>query len=102
VGDFRLLDSEGLLAFMRLTDRVEETVVVLANPSKREVCEVLALRDSRVMNRTALVQHVPSVPPGRIMVDAGLMHACLPARSWMVLSPEVQRGGGYSPYERAQ
>ena len=102
VGEFRLLDSERLLAFIRLTDRVEETVVVLANPSRLEVCEVLAMPDSRVMNRTALVQRVPSGQPRRVVVDAGLMHVCLPARSWMVLSPEVRRGDGYSPYERVQ
>ena len=102
VGDFRLLDSEQLLAFLRLTERVEETVVVLANPTGREVSEVLALRDSRVMNRGGLLQRDPSGKERRVTIDAGLLDARVPARSWMVLTPEVKRGSGYSPYLRVQ
>ena len=102
VGDFRLLDSERLMAFLRLTDRVEETMVVLANPSRREVSEVLALRDSRVMNRGGLTEHVPSGRGRRLTTDAGLLHARVPGRSCMVLSPEVRRGDNYSPYLRSE
>ncbi|GAB4324212.1 MAG: cyclomaltodextrinase [Candidatus Sumerlaeia bacterium] len=54
VGDFRLLDSERLLAFQRWTDRAAETVVVLANAESEPVTEVLAVRDSKLMNWTVL------------------------------------------------
>ena len=33
IGNFRLLESERVLAFERYTDRALETVVVLANPA---------------------------------------------------------------------
>ena len=102
VGDFRLLDSERLLAFMRLTERVEDTVIVLANPTNREVSEVLAMRDSRVMNRGGLTGLVPSGRAPRVTVDAGLINAVVPARGWMILAPEVQRDSGYSQYLRVQ
>ncbi|HBP22557.1 MAG TPA: hypothetical protein DEA08_32855, partial [Planctomycetes bacterium] len=39
IGDFVRLDSESLLAFARKTDRVSESVFVIANPSAETVRE---------------------------------------------------------------
>lgn len=56
VGDFRLLDTERTLAFMRLTARARETVLVIINPSPTEsVTELIPLRDSRLMDAAPLV-----------------------------------------------
>ena len=100
LGDFRLLDSEQLLAFMRVTHRVDQTVLVLVNPSGAPVAEVLAVRDSKIPNRAALLPLRPGGKVQPVTVDAGLIHVQLPARSWMLLVPQLPRGGGYDPYAR--
>lgn len=46
-GDFRRLHSSQLFAFLRRTDSVKDTVVVLANPTDQPVTEVIQLRESK-------------------------------------------------------
>ena len=100
VGQLRLLDSEQVLAYLRVTGRVEDTVLVLANPCPAEVHEVLALRDSRVMNRGTLRQLTDDDQPAEVVVNSGLIQVTVPARTCWVMAPVVRRGEGYSQYLR--
>jgi glycosidase len=50
LGDHRALDATRLFAFLRVTDRARETILVLANPSDEPVTEVIPIRDSRWMD----------------------------------------------------
>jgi len=50
VGNFRLVQASQLLAFERYTDRVQDTVVILFNPSKQAVTERLLVANSKLMN----------------------------------------------------
>jgi len=52
IGDFRALVSQKLLAFMRATERVMDTVIVLANPTSEPVMEMVTVPDDRILGYT--------------------------------------------------
>jgi len=87
------------LAFERYTDHVEDTVIVIINPTSLEVSESVMTANSSLMNWTTMTDLL-----GRneqtIFVQSSLMHLNVPARSFMVLKPDVQAKGGYTPYKR--
>ena len=99
VGNFRLVTAGKLLAFERYTDHVEDTVIVIINPTSLEVSESVMTANSSLMNWTTMTDLL-----GRneqtIFVQSSLMHLNVPARSFMVLKPDVQAKGGYTPYKR--
>ncbi|HBS27957.1 MAG TPA: hypothetical protein DEB06_00560 [Phycisphaerales bacterium] len=99
LGDWRVLDSDRLLAFLRRTERWSETVVVLANALDDPVRECVAVRDSKLMNYAPLVD---ALSGGKVVVNAGLIEVTVPARSVMLLRPPADEPGRYSPYERVR
>jgi glycosidase len=101
IGDFRRIDSTRLLAFERYTDRVDDAVIVLANPGKDTVEDVVLVPDSKLMNYGGLRDLLdPSVEPVRIM--SGLLKVSLPPGTVRVLAPETKAVDGYTPYKRVQ
>jgi glycosidase len=101
VGDFRAVTAEKLIAFERYTDRVRDSVVVLANPGDAEVRETVLVANSKLMNPFRMLDQLPTdAPPVRIL--SGLLDVEVPARSVRVLVPETELGGGYSSYKRVQ
>jgi glycosidase len=98
IGDFRLLDSERLLAFMRRTDRVAETVVVLVNPTALTVNDVVPLRESKLMNWQLLED---AFSDRQYRIDCGTLNAEVPGRTVCVLRPVIP-ASGYNPYKRVQ
>ncbi|MCB9763603.1 MAG: glycoside hydrolase family 13 protein [Alphaproteobacteria bacterium] len=97
-GDATVLDGEGLVAFTRHTDRVEETVLVLVNPGPEPVTERLALRDPRLMSGSPLED---ALHPGEtVHVDAGTVRVSVPARGARLLTPRMPPAWGYDPYRR--
>lgn len=99
VGDFRLLDSEHVLAFMRRTDRAAETTIVVANPTGKSVSDVLPVRESKIMNWGWFADELGE---GRVQVHSGVMRVEVPAHTVWVLRPELPAGGGHNPYKRMQ
>eukprot|EP00927_Polykrikos_kofoidii_P024206 TRINITY_DN22068_c0_g1_i1.p1 TRINITY_DN22068_c0_g1~~TRINITY_DN22068_c0_g1_i1.p1 ORF type:complete len:568 (-),score=95.00 TRINITY_DN22068_c0_g1_i1:477-2114(-) len=53
IGDYVALHSQRLLAFARTTDRAQETVIVLANPTKELVAEMLAVPVHTILGHTS-------------------------------------------------
>jgi glycosidase len=101
VGDFRRIDAQRLFAFERYTERVDDAVVVLANPGDEVVTETVLVPDSKLMNAAALRDLLdPSVEPVRIRV--GLLQVTVPPRSVRVLAPDTAAVDGYTPYKRVQ
>lgn len=99
VGDFIPLASSQSLAFMRMTDRSAETVVVVVNTTDEAVEERLMLRDWRVMSGESWVD---ALSGERFGSNSALLSAAVPARSALILRPErwaehVERTG-HSPY----
>lgn len=101
VGDFRLLGAGKLLAFERYTDRVRDAVLVLANPTKQAITEVVMVPDSKFMNNTALVNLLdPAATP--VLVTSAMLKVTVPVDGVLVLKPEVEAKAGYTPYKRVQ
>jgi glycosidase len=98
VGDFRLLDSERLMAFMRRTDKVAETTIVLINPSPTTVSDVVPLRESKFSNWELLKDEFSD---RQFRIDCGLLNAEVPGRTACVLRPALP-AGPYNPYKRIQ
>ena len=101
VGDFRLMATEQMLAFERHTDRVADTVIVVANASDQAVTETVALRNGLLMDDAPLRDVLaPSEP---IKVGAGYITVTLPPWGIRVLAPVVPDAThGYSVYKRVR
>ncbi|MBI5155122.1 glycoside hydrolase family 13 protein, partial [Candidatus Poribacteria bacterium] len=98
-GDFLLLDTGRLLAFMRKTDRVEDTRIVIVNPEDAEVAEVVPLRDSKLMSYGGLRD---TLSPTEVGIIAGVTRVRVPPRTAWVLKPVIPHTIEYSPYKRVQ
>jgi glycosidase len=100
VGDFRLVESERLLAFERHTDRALDTVLVFANPAAAPVTERVLVANAMLMDDTPLVDLLAA--PGTAPVTtigSGFVTVTVPPRSVLVLSPKERDLGGYSRYK---
>ncbi len=81
-GDFRLLHSEKLLAFLRKTLSVRDTVVVLANPTNEPVKELIQLRESKFQDVSQLFDILSDA---KFTIYAGTIDVEVPPRSVMML-----------------
>ena len=99
IGNFRALTAERLIAFERYTDRIADSVLVLANPGVEEVTESVQLVNSKLMDPWPMIDLLgdAQVPVGR-----GLIRVTLPPGGFLVLAPEVHPEGGYTSYKRVQ
>lgn len=99
IGDYRHLPTERALAFMRRTDRYEETVVVICNAGDEPVREMIAVRDSKQMGTNPLVDQLT----GReYSAFSGFLEFEIPARTVLVLQPKPIDPDRYSPHKRMQ
>lgn len=98
-GDFRKLHSSKLFAFLRKTVSAKETVVVLANPGDQPVKELLQLPDSKLQDRTPMIN---LLQPGKeLMIQAACLEVELAPHEVLVLAPDTKpRGKGYDRYDR--
>ena len=56
--------------------------------------------NSKLMNTFAMVDRLGSGTS--LKMQAALLHVTLPAGGYIVLTPELSPGGGYSAYKRVQ
>ncbi len=103
LGNFRLAESDRLLAFERYTDRALETMVVLVNPSDRTITERVLIANAALMDDTPMVDVLaPADTPPVCKVDAAFLTVTMPPETVMVLSPRERALGGYSRYKRVR
>ena len=100
VGDYRTLVSRELFAFQRYTDRAQDSVFVIANPTAHEVSETLLVTDSKAMDGSNLVDLLGQGVTASI--SAALMPVKVPPHTVLVLKHQGNRGDGYSNYKRVQ
>jgi hypothetical protein len=88
VGDYRLIESEHLFAFERHTDRALETIIVVANPSDREITEQLMIANPGLMADTLMVDALnrSSEPAGK--ASSGFLKVVAPPMTALVLKPK--------------
>lgn len=101
VGNFRLVSADKLLAFERYTDRVQDTVVVIANPGPSEVTESILIANSKLMNGS-LMTDLLGKRGNSTRIMAAMTTVTLPASSFLVLAPDVTPDSGYTPFKRVQ
>lgn len=101
IGNFRLVESERLLAFERYTDRALETVVVLANPSDVAITDRVMIANAGLMDDTPMFDLLsPAETPPAGTVGAALLTVTVPAETVLILMPRERLLGGYSRYKR--
>lgn len=101
IGNFRLVESDRLLAFERYTDRVLETVVVLANPSGAAMTDRVMIANAGLMDATPMVDLLgPADGPPAGTVEAAFLTVTIPAETVLVLTPREHTLGSYSRYKR--
>jgi glycosidase len=101
IGNFRLVTANQLLAFERYTDRVEDSVFVIANPSGKEVTETVLLANSKLMNGGAMID-IFGTATKPVFMNASLLTVSIPSGGYVILKPDVKGSGGYTPYKRVQ
>lgn len=101
IGDFRLVEADGLLAFERHTERALDTVVVLANLSGSAVTERVMVANAGLMDATPMFDLLsPEGAPPVSTIEAACMTVTVPPATALVLVPREPALGGYSRYKR--
>ncbi|MBC8066192.1 MAG: glycoside hydrolase family 13 protein, partial [Chlorobia bacterium] len=96
-GDLRILSTDKLLGFTRITDKVAETTVVIVNPTDTVQTETTSIRAGKIMSWGELKDELSSA---RVRSVNGVVQVKLAPHSVMILTPVVDRSPGYSPYDR--
>jgi glycosidase len=96
-GDYLGIDTRRLLAFARVTDRIRESAIVVANPTDQEVHELLQLRMGHLMSYGQLEDQMSGQ---KLTEYTGILDAKLGPHQVMILTPVIDKTRGYSPYNR--
>ena len=101
IGNFRLLISHKLVAYERYTDRVEDTIIVVANPHPKEITETIMVRNSKLMNWCTLSDLLGNYKKSP-RIESSLVRMTVPAGGVLIFKPDVAEQKGYTPYKRVQ
>lgn len=98
-GDYKSLATDKLLGLVRHTDRVDQTVFVIMNPTSETVREAFPNRTGKLMSWGMVKDQLTGKTLRSI---TGLMEVELKPKSVMILTPVLESSGGYSPYDRVK
>lgn len=98
VGDYLQIIANRLVAFLRYTDQVKDTVIVILNPSDQVVTERMLVPDSALMNYSKFDTLLGSAED--VSLIAGLLSITLPKKGFVVLKPKTKAEKSYTPYKR--
>ena len=101
VGDYRPLETDRLFGFERYTDRVEDTVIVLVNPTHETITEPVMIANSKLMNTFKLLNIIDDAGDFE-PIYCGITTVTIPPGGFKVFAPEIHPDGGYSAYKRVQ
>ena len=87
-----------MIAFERCTEKVDETLLILVNPTDRTVEENILVPDSKLMNATKLIDLLGDEKVH--MIHSGLITISMAPKSALILKPQTDPDDGYSPYKR--
>lgn len=83
IGDFRAMQGEQLLGFIRSTEKALELTIVVANPTKKEVEESFIVPDHTLMGYTLLKDELSGES---LRVQAGTVRVKVPAQTVRVFT----------------
>lgn len=97
IGDFRSLRTNQLIAYVRTTDKVLESALVVVNPTAMEVTESFPSRIGRVMSWGGLKDAIG----GETVTSVnGIVNVTMKPKSVAVYVPVDTSMNGYRPYRR--
>jgi glycosidase len=98
VGDYQQIISEKLISYERFTDCVEDTVIILINPSDHDVSDHILIRDSSLMNYSQF--NILLGDASDLSFLAGILHVTIKKKSFVILKPQTKPLKSYTPYKR--
>jgi maltooligosyltrehalose synthase len=98
IGDYHKILSNQLIAFERCTEKVNETLLVIVNPTSQTVKENVLVPDSKLMNGTRLVNLLGNDQV--FTLNSGIIEISIASKTALVLKPQTDPVDGYSPYKR--
>jgi glycosidase len=100
IGDIKFLESDQLIAYIRTTDRYDEVVVVVVNPTHQSVHEMIMITDPLLKSHNKFINLLTG---DVVMTSNGiLLPITIPAKSSYMLKPDLSPIHGYSPYKNIQ
>jgi len=99
IGDFKAMNTEKLIGFLRHTDKLKDSVIVLINPTKDKVVETMSIRIGKLLS-WGRMQDALSKREYRCI--NGMMRAELEPYSVQILAPNLEAEGGFDPYKRVE
>jgi hypothetical protein len=97
IGDMKVLATEKLLGFARVTEKVSEAVIVVANPTSAPVTETFPSRVGRIMS-WGQIRDVFSGTTVRSIT--GMLTVQVPPKTVMVFTPVLEDARGNRFYDR--
>ena len=100
-GDFKIIATEKLIAYLRYTDKVEDACIVVINPSKHKVTEQLMVPYSKLMNMGEFIEVLGKYPEP-LKISASFLSVNMPAQCAAIFKPNVKPVHGYTTYKRVR
>lgn len=99
VGEFKTIHATNLVAFVRYTDKVEDTCIVLVNPRNEPIKEQLMIPYSKLMNMGNMIELL-GMYPTQLKISASFLVVEMPAVSAAIFKPNTEATNGYTTYKR--
>lgn len=95
IGDYKTIIAKAIISFMRFTDILDETLIILINPSSKESKETLMIPDFKLRGHLSFYDVITGE---KIVESYGIfIILTIPAYTTYILKPDVSPVGGYSP-----
>jgi glycosidase len=100
IGDIKFLESDQLIAYIRTTDRYDEVVVIVVNPTHQPVQEMIMITDPLLKSHNKFI----NLLTGEVVTTSYgiLLPITIPAKSNYILKPDLSPIHGYTPYKNIQ
>lgn len=97
VGNIQFFHSKDLVVFERVTNRVDETIIVIVNPNNTAKEEMIMISDPLLKSHNQFVDLLSNQVK---TVSHGIyLPVKIPAQSAWILKPKLSRIDGYTPYK---
>jgi cyclomaltodextrinase / maltogenic alpha-amylase / neopullulanase len=95
IGDYKKIESSNIIAYIRHTDRHDETIIVLVNPNNFPVEETLLIPDPLLKSHVQFVDLLSQ----KVMIHTWgiFLKITVPAQEGFILKPIVGPVDGYDP-----
>ena len=97
IGDLEVLDTHRLLAYLRTTDQVKETILTIINPTQEDIEETLVIPNGTLKSHLKWKNLFDDTI--KIQSNHAFLTIKVKKQSSFVLKPILEMIDGYSPYK---